>query len=645
MGFWRVSGWIAAGLALLAVLAAWTGRVQDGTAVQVRHVQFRSVAGESFTPAPLTPDVPGGADAGWHTVALPHIQERELVPDAHAGERTTTDWYRLAVPQAHAAAGSAQTLYIPRWKTIGQIAVYGDGRLLYASEGSVVHNGYNHPLMVTLAPGADSAMPAEILLRIDRLTSSGSALSTLWVGDADALAWRYQVREWLQIQLPYMGSAAFLAVGAFALAVWLVRRHETLYLLFFVTSVAGYVRTLHYYTGGTRLPLSDATFEWITVCSLLWLIVLVHLFLQRLHKRRHAGADRLLVGVMLACTLLISPALSAVPSVVLLTPLVNLLLFPVALGIFASALYSAWHTRSREVGLMAGWIFASAACGGHDVALQNNWIGPGSMYVIPYAIIGLFVMFTYVMFRRYREAIQSVQNLNAQLTDRVARREQELAESHARLRVAAHGEMLSRERQRLMRDMHDGVGSSLATVIHSVQHSGLDRRQLGGLLQDCMDGLKLAIDSMEPVETDLLLLLATLRFRLAPRIESAGIRLHWQVQDLPALAWLEPASALHILRILQEAFANVLRHAGARSIRVETAATGDAGVLVAIEDDGRGFAPPAEGAAPTPGTGRGLHNQRHRAAVLHGRVSWTSGPAGTRFELWLPLHHDTARTA
>ena len=159
-----------------------------------------------------------------------------------------------------------------------------------------------------------------------------------------------------------------------------------------------------------------------------------------------------------------------------------------------------------------------------------------------------------------------------------------------------------------------------------------------------MDGLKLAIDSMEPVETDLLLLLATLRFRLAPRMESAGIRLLWQVQDLPALAWLEPASALHILRILQEAFANVLRHSGARTIRVETATADDGGVRVAIEDDGRGFALPAEGAPPAPGTGRGLHNQRHRAAVLQGRVSWTSGPTGTRFELWLPLRHGPVGT-
>ena len=36
--------------------------------------------------------------------------------------------------------------------------------------------------------------------------------------------------------------------------------------------------------------------------------------------------------------------------------------------------------------------------------------------------------------------------------------------------------------------------------------------------------------------------------------------------------------------------------------------------------------------------GRGLRNQMRRAEAIGGRVAWSSGPAGTRFTLWLPLH-------
>ena len=113
--------------------------------------------------------------------------------------------------------------------------------------------------------------------------------------------------------------------------------------------------------------------------------------------------------------------------------------------------------------------------------------------------------------------------------------------------------------------------------------------EISGVLKGCMDDLKLAIDSMESVDADLLLLLATLRFRLAPRIESAGVALRWEVQPVPALSWLDPGGALHILRIMQEAFTNVLKHAHASHIRVATIVEPSA-VAIRISDDGTGFA-------------------------------------------------------
>ena len=138
---------------------------------------------------------------------------------------------------------------------------------------------------------------------------------------------------------------------------------------------------------------------------------------------------------------------------------------------------------------------------------------------------------------------------------------------------------------------------------------------------------------MEPVETDLLLLLATLRFRLEPRLEDGGVRLLWEVRETPALPWLNPSSALHILRIVQESVANILRHTQATEIRVATGIS-DGGVRVTIADNGAGF---DLAQALRSGSGRGLQNQQRRAAALAGKVHWKSGPAGTEFTLWLPL--------
>lgn len=57
----------------------------------------------------------------------------------------------------------------------------------------------------------------------------------------------------------------------------------------------------------------------------------------------------------------------------------------------------------------------------------------------------------------------------------------------------------------------------MISAIRSVEQGNADDTKVSQILKECLGDLKLTIDSMEPVETDLLLLLATLRFRLEPR--------------------------------------------------------------------------------------------------------------------------------
>ena len=208
----------------------------------------------------------------------------------------------------------------------------------------------------------------------------------------------------------------------------------------------------------------------------------------------------------------------------------------------------------------------------------------------------------------------------------------ELTEIHLRLRESERRQILSQERQRLMQDMHDGVGFSLISALRVVEHGHLDEAAVTRVLRSCIDDLKLAIDSMEPVDADLLLLLATLRFRLGPGLEASGIRLKWEVQKVPALEWLEPPSALHILRILQEAFTNISRHAHATEIRVATYEQNDH-VVVSVCDNGCGFLLPQQAESK----GRGLPNQRHRAQAIGAELDWVSNSAGTCLALRLPV--------
>ena len=195
-----------------------------------------------------------------------------------------------------------------------------------------------------------------------------------------------------------------------------------------------------------------------------------------------------------------------------------------------------------------------------------------------------------------------------------------------------------------MREMHDGIGSNLVsalTVARQQQHPANSVRTLERALFD----LKLTVDSLEPMQGNVVALLGNFRHRVQPDLEDAGITCRWAVNDCQLVEWLDPTNALHLLRIFQEAVGNLMLHSEASSITIgciEQLNSGQAGVLAFVEDDGRGFAPPFEltsGDAPRGHRqgGRGLFNMAARAKSMHARFTCSSQLGrGTKISVWLP---------
>lgn len=571
----------------------------------------------------------------WKTVALPHALTRQLVPNSIVGNvlssPTLVTWYRLSLPEL-AASALARHLYIPRWKTDGQIAVYGDGRLLYQSHANIFWNGWNIPLYIAMDETADALTPREILIRIERPRDSGGGISSVWLGEGESLSWRYHLRYLLQVQLPYISSVAFLTAGLFSLLVWFRQRRDPLYSLFFLVSLASFLRTLHYHVGENRLLLSDQWFSWLTVNSLFWLITSVHFFLNHLHNRRSVRLNQVVVFLTTSLTLVTLPVLAGLPSIYLLSPLAYALLMIVGLVVGIVGFSKSQLARSSDGKLLSAWCLMGMIFWLYDWLLQSNYIDIEGIYLGPYTNLVAFMLFFRIMFRRYMGAIDEVKQVNASLAVRLQTRETELLQVHRGQREAAHRQTLTDERQRMMQDMHDGMGSSLRTALLEVEKGHMNASSVADVLKGCIDDLKLAIDAMEPVHSDLLLLLATLRFRLGPHLENAGLTLRWEIEDVPLLDWIDPRNALHILRILQEAFTNIIKHTQATEIRVATGVALGC-VVVTVTDNGQGF----DVAQGLKKRGKGLNNQMRRAESIGAEINWASSETGTRLSLHLPI--------
>lgn len=623
-------------LLLLTLLCCifWHASAWAGAPLRLTTAQMLTIPGQGYTPPPYRIDQ-ATLRGTWQSVTLPHALTRDLIPFAQShngtGPPTVVTWYRIQVPPLP-AANSARYLYIPRWKTDGQLAVYGDQRLLYQSHASVQWNGWNIPLWIALDQSAHAVAPRTLLLRIERPRDSGGGISSVWLGDNDNLSWRYHWRDLLQVQLPYTSSAAFLALGLFSFLVWCRRYSEREYLLFFYLSVAAFVRTLHYHVGDNPLPISDAWFSWLTINSLCWMMLIMHLFLNYLHRRPLPGLNRVISGMTLAIGIATLPGFSTQLNAYGLAPLIYVVLIGMGSAIGGFGLYQSRRVDSNDGLLLSVWALVGMLLGGYDWLLQNNYLDIESIYLGPYSNTGAFLIFIYIIFHRYLAANENVRQINASLQSRLRQREDELQQSYLQLREIEQRQMISVERQRLIQDMHDGMGSSLVMALLAVERGRIDHSMLAEVLRSCIDDLKLTIDSMEPVQADLLLLLATLRFRLAPRLENAGIRLHWDIGDVPQLDWINPSNALHILRILQEAFTNIIKHTQATEIHVATEVDTEH-VRVTVSDNGQGFA--VKQGVDNPG--KGLGNQIRRATAINAEIRWESSPAGTRLTLRLPI--------
>jgi signal transduction histidine kinase len=186
------------------------------------------------------------------------------------------------------------------------------------------------------------------------------------------------------------------------------------------------------------------------------------------------------------------------------------------------------------------------------------------------------------------------------------------------------------ERERMMEDMHDGLGSVLLSTLLLLERQELPIAVAADAVRECVDDLRLIVDSREPAARDLSTLVGMFRYRLQGRIRTAGIRLHWRMDELTHAPQLDPTSSLHLLRILQEAVANALRHSGAAEIELCTLQVNDT-IELTIRDNGTGF--DAERVTP----GRGLSNMRSRAERLRARLSVTSEAGrGTSVTILLP---------
>ena len=190
---------------------------------------------------------------------------------------------------------------------------------------------------------------------------------------------------------------------------------------------------------------------------------------------------------------------------------------------------------------------------------------------------------------------------------------------------------LSKERERITREMHDGLGAQLVSVLSMIEHGRATPDEIAEVVRRSLDDMRVVMDSLDAVHTGFPESLGRLRGRIETVVRRNGVRFEWDEDGAPDLEALGPEESLHVLRILQETVANAIQHADAGQIEVEIGSTLGGRLRISVRDDGVGFVPNDD--AP----GRGIRNIRRRAEVLGATLWFEPADPGTRVVIEVPV--------
>lgn len=481
----------------------------------------------------------------------------------------------------------------------------------------------------------------EVVIRSDSGRRSG--MPVVWVGpksDVEPLysqefAWR-------------VGSSAVLTmfsliVGLFAAVLWISQTdprpehrgvRDNLYLF---AAMAEF--SWAFFIGDTLIERPPLPWNYwsiaVNMALGVWLSSLL-LFCHTIAGWERNGASRWVKGILIAL-IVTGPAVSyyavAGPQPLLLTlwqTTFALVFVPSTILFVAQAMYQA-TTMHRVVAVA---FLINVPIGIHDfyiMRIADNFVNHA---MLRYSATLFGLALGGIAIDRFRNANLRVRDMLDTLAVRVEDKEQELSESYQRMELIAREQERTQERARILRDMHDGVGSHISSAIRQLQSGQSNPEEVLLTLQDSLDQLKLSIDALNLPAGDVTALLANLRYRLEPRFKAMGLTLEWAVVPLANLPHLDASAMRQLQYIFFEAFSNVMQHAHASVLRIEATPTlappgsGLSLVRIRICDNGCGFDTSAI-------QRKGLDSMQERAAAVGAQLHISSRPGETVVELLL----------
>ncbi|MEL7311449.1 MAG: ATP-binding protein [Pseudomonadota bacterium] len=561
--------------------------------------------------------------SGWRDMSVDQPRGRDET------EPFTSIWYQL--PLEGLPENPALLVVFPH----AMLDVWRNDQRLYSS--GEVRQPLRYERMPIIVPIGGVSGGDRLTVRMSRQSSWSGLGARVYITTAEqALRTTRSIRQ-IHLVLPWLILAFMAAFGIAVGLMYFLRPSQTAYGWYALMVTLWGLKTWHLLV--ESVPFLHFLWFSLGFVLLLWLVAELY-FVNRYFAIDGYRAERWVsvisvVGLAVFVILALKAQGSLGFEILYFNARVVLNLWFLLVAFYIASRYFVAIRQRADFDSVSLWVASGVVVGVgirdilFEQSLPINIVIPGTTYYLQYAVVVPLGLFGVQLVRRFVRDSRLATLRNEELNQLVDARTRALEHSYKKLGEEERLRVLAEERARLMRDMHDGLGGQLVHALALSERA--DDPDLQRSLRLALDDLRLIVDSLSPSEDGLQDLLASYRHRISKLLQRQNIDVEWHIDDDVATPDLRPDAALSILRILQEAVTNAVRHADCDRLIISLSQNADILVL-SVADNGCGM--------PEDVTEHGINNMRVRANEIRAQVQVKSSPgSGTKITLLIPLEH------
>ena len=294
-----------------------------------------------------------------------------------------------------------------------------------------------------------------------------------------------------------------------------------------------------------------------------------------------------------------------------------------------------WRSKKRDIPVLRFFIpgiFIYAAIGQFYGLLAGAWPSPvaGTLSGVTLSLTSVIPLILIWPLLHLLTDLSERRSILDALSSKLSEQEKLLDDKSRVIATEMQKRAVLEERQRFTRDIHDGIGGQLLSLLLKVRSGRVGIDGVAEEIQAGINDLRLVVDAMDHTGDNLDMALSTFKGRTERQLETADMKLSWEIEEPLGFKIEATRDILNLYRLMQEAVSNAIRHASAKTVNIKISSINNV-LHLTIKDDGKGFD------AEKVKTGKGLKSIQERAQLLGAELKMGKGLEGKGFGLNLHL--------